>query len=344
MKDRSVVPLSWGTVALAILPGLLIVGAHSGLLGWFLPGVQQAVVQNDLIPVYIALAIVIVGLVVERWFAVWSFPSLGIVLLEMPGLIVALLALFGNPQSSFWQSAPPVLMLIGLIALAVFSVYQTHRRRPIHVPRSGWMLVGSLVLVSLIFVIVEAITARAPDTWAHLLALLPTQLWWLGLLLAPVAICLPLARRDGIVVALVVAAFEFALVEGILDLTYSVDFWAYWEPSATLERARILLSFIPALGFLIVAPIWVLRSATMRGRVLGLLLPPLVALVSADVVASIALRSTEAAYSANLWFTHGVDTVQLLIALILAAVVYRSVGLQGQAPGVLEENVALNER
>jgi hypothetical protein len=156
MKDRSVVPLSWGTVALAILPGLLIVGAHSGLLGWFLPGVQQAVVQNDLIPVYIALAIVIVGLVVERWFAVWSFPSLGIVLLEMPGLIVALLALFGNPQSSFWQSAPPVLMLIGLIALAVFSVYQTHRRRPIHVPRSGWMLVGSLVLVSLIFVIVEA--------------------------------------------------------------------------------------------------------------------------------------------------------------------------------------------
>jgi hypothetical protein len=332
MESRSVPPLSWGTVGLAILPGLLIVGARSGLLGWVLPGLQQAIEQYDLIPMYVALGIVVVGLVVERRFAVWSFPSLGIILLEVPGLMLALLALFGDPQSSFWQSAPPVLMLVGLTAIAVFSVYRAHKHRPIHVPRLGWVLVGSMILVGLVHVIGEAVTAHVPNKWANLLALLPMQLWWLGLILVPIAMCLPLARRDGIFVALVVVAYEFALVEGILDPTYSVDFWAYWEPSATLERARILLSFIPALGFLVATPLWAFRSSSMPGRVLGLLLPPLVALVSTDVVASIALRSTEAAYSVNLWFTHGVDTVQLLMALILAAVVYHSVEHQGQIP------------
>jgi hypothetical protein len=344
MENRSVTPFSWGTVGLAILPGLLIVGARSGLLGWILPGMQQAIEQNDLIPVYVALGIVVVGLIVERRFAVWSFPSLGIILFEIPGLMLALLALFGDPQSSFWQSAPPVLMLVGLAAIAVFFVYRAHKRRPIHVPRLGWVLVGSTILIGLVYVIGEAITAHVPNKWANLLALLPMQLWWLGLILVPVAICLPLARRDGIFAALVVVAYEFALVEGILDPTYSVDFWAYWEPSAVLNVAKSVLSYLPALCFLVVAPTWVFRSSLMRGRILGLLLPPLVALISTDVIASIALRSTEAAYSVNFWFAHGIDTVQLLIALILAAVVYHSAGRQGQASGVPEDNVAVNNR
>ncbi len=75
MENRSVAPLSWGKIGLAILPGLLIVGARSGLFRWFLPRVQQAIEQNDLIPVYVALGIVVMGLVVERRFADWSFPS-----------------------------------------------------------------------------------------------------------------------------------------------------------------------------------------------------------------------------------------------------------------------------
>ncbi len=253
------------------------------------------------------------------------------ILLEAPRLIVALLALFGDPQSSFWQAAPPLLMLVVLAAIAVFSVYRARKQHDIHVPRSGWALVGLMIVVGLVYVIGEAVTARAPNKWAHLLALLPTQLWWMGLILSPVVICLPLARRNGLFATIVVVAFEFALVEGILDPTYSVDFWAYWEPSATLDVAKSILSYLPALCFLVVAPIWMFRAPSTRGRVQGLLLPPLVALVSIDVLASIALRSTEAAYSINSWFAHGVDTVQLLIALVLAVVVYHSSGRRGQA-------------
>ena len=67
MEDRSIVPFSWGKIGLAILPGLLIVGARSGLFRWILPGVQQAIKQNDLIPVYVALGIVIASAVQPGW-------------------------------------------------------------------------------------------------------------------------------------------------------------------------------------------------------------------------------------------------------------------------------------
>jgi hypothetical protein len=324
MEDRSITPFSWGKIGLAILPGLLIVGARSGLFGWILPGVQQAIEQNNLIPVYVALGIVVVGLVVERPLPVWGFPALGIILLQSPGWVLALLALFWDPYVPFGQVPFSTLILVVLVTAAIFSVYQARKRYGIHIPRSGWLLLGLLILVSLVGGVVEAGADRGLSAWESFWVLLPVQLWWLGLILVPVAIGLPLARRNGIFAALVVVAFEFVLVEEVLDPTYSIDFWAYWEPTTALELARIVLAFLPALFFLVVAPIWVFRSPSLRGRVLGLLLPPLVALVGIDVLASIALRSTEAAYSFHSWFAHGVDTAQLLLALVLAAVVYHS--------------------
>jgi hypothetical protein len=70
----------------------------------------------------------------------------------------------------------------------------------------------------------------------------------MGLILLPVAIGLPLARRDGILVGLIVVVFEFVLVDEIFDPTYSVGFWAYWEPSAILDKAKIVLSYLPWSG------------------------------------------------------------------------------------------------
>jgi hypothetical protein len=192
------------------------------------------------------------------------------------------------------------------------------------------VLLGLMILTSVAYAIVEAVTTRGSNEWTSLLALIPLQLWWMGLILLPVAIGLPLTRRDGLLAGLVLVAFQFVLVDEIFDPTYSVGFWAYWEPSAILDQAKIVLSYLPALFFLVITPIWMLRSRSTRGRVLGLLLPPFIALVSTDVIESVALRGTLAEYSINLWLTHSVSTAQFLIALALAAVMYH--WLEGQGP------------
>ena len=330
MQNRSFAPTSWIKVGLAILPGLFIVGTRSGLFRRVF-GLENwlALGQHDLIPVYITLGIVVAGLVVERRLAVWSFPALGLLLFSAPGWLFTLLARFGDPRSRFWQVAPPYLMSAVLAAIAALAAYRVFKQHGLHIPRSGWLLLGLMILVGMAGAIVGAITDRSPDKWMAFAANLPLQLWLTGLLLLSVAIGLPLARRNGVLVGFILVAFEFVLVDEILDPTYSVGFWAYWEPSAILDKAKIVLSYLPALFFLVITPIWMLRSRSTRGRVLGLILPPFIALVSTDVIESIALRGTPAEYSINLWLTHSVSTAQFLMALALAAVIYRWIECQG---------------
>jgi hypothetical protein len=332
MQNRSSVPTSWAKVGLAILPGLFIVGTRGGLFGrvfrledWLAPG------QLDLIPVFITLGIVVAGLVVERRPAVWSFSALGLLLFSAPGWSLTLSARLGDPRSPFWQVAPPYLMLAALAAIAALAAYRVFQQHGLHIPRSGWALLGLTALVGVVGAVVGATTDQGPDKWMAFAGHLPFELWWTGLLLAPVVIGLPLARRDGICAGLVVAAFEFVLVDEILDPTYSVGFWAHWAPSGALELAEVVLSYLPALFFLVVTPAWVLCSRSTRGRVSGLILPPLIGLVCTDVIESIALRGTQAEYSVNLWLTHGVSTAQLLTSLALAAVMYHWIERQGPA-------------
>jgi len=285
--------------------------------------------QHDLIPVYITLGIVVAGLIVERRPAVWSFSALGLLLFSAPGWLFTLFARFGDSRSPFWQVAPPYLMSAALAAIAALAAYRVFKQHGLHIPRSGWVLLGLMVLVSVADAITGVITDRNPNKWGSLLAYLPLVLWWTGLILLPVAIGLPLARRDGLLAGLVLVASQFVLVDEIFDPTYSVGFWAYWEPSAILDKAKIVLSYLPALFFLVITPIWMLRSRSTRGRVLGLLLPPFVALVSTDVIASIALRGALGGYSMGSWLTHGVSTAHLLLPLALAAVMYHWLERQG---------------
>ncbi len=337
MQNRSSVPTSWVKVGLAILPGLFIVGTRSGLFrrvfrleNWLALG------QHDLIPVYITLGIVVAGLIIERRPAVWSFSALGLLLFGAPGWLFTLFARFGDSRSPFWQVAPPYLMLAALAAIAALAAYRAFKQHGFRIPGSGWVLLGAGVLVGVGGAIVGAATDRSPDKWMAFVAHLPLELWWTGLLLVPIVIGLPLARRDGILAGLIVAAFEFVLVDEILDPTYSVGFWAYWTPSRELEQAKVVLSYLPALLFLVVTPVWVLRSRSTHGRVLGLILPPFIGLICTDVIESIALRGTQAEYSVNLWLTHGVSTAQLLTPLALAAVMYHWIERQGPAADTQE--------
>jgi len=322
---------------------LLTVGVRSGLFRQvFSWRIQRALEQNDLIPVYIVLGIAIAGFILERRPAMWSFPALGILLFEARGWIFTP---FADQASPFWQVAGPLLPLAVLAAIAAVAVYRVYKQHGIHIPQLGWVLLCLMILVSVAFVIVGAITDRNPNKWTSLLAHLPLVLWWMGFILLPAAIGLPLARRDGILAGLILVAFEFVLVDEILDPTYHIRFWAYCTPNAKLEQAKIVLSYLPTIFFLIVTPIWVLRSPSTRGRGLGLILPPFIALVSTDVISSIALRGTSAEYSIDTWLIHGVSTAQLLIPLALAAVMYHWLERQGPtAVNAQEDRETLSDR
>ncbi|MDY6877741.1 MAG: hypothetical protein SWK90_16285 [Chloroflexota bacterium] len=90
---------------MAILPGLFIVGTRSGLFRRVF-GLENwlALGQHDLIPVYIALGIVVAGLITERRLAVWSLPAVGMLLLEAPRWLSTRPGDLRNP---FWQFASP---------------------------------------------------------------------------------------------------------------------------------------------------------------------------------------------------------------------------------------------
>ena len=345
VQSRSTVPTGWMKVGLAILPGLFIVGTRSGLFGRFF-GLDnwQALSQNDLTLPSIALGIFVAGLIVERRPAVWSFSALGLLLYSAWGWLSALFARFGDSRSPFWQVAPPYLMSAALAAIAALAAYRAFKQHSLHIPRSGWILLGLVILVGLAGAIVGATADRSPDKWMAFVAYLPLQLWLTGLLLVPMVIGLPLARRDGILAGLVVAAFEFVLVDEILDPTYSVDFWAYWTPSRELEQAKIVLSYLPALFFLVVTPVWVLRSRSTRGQVSGLTLPPFIGLICTDVIENIALRGTQEEYSVGLWLIHGVFTAQLVTSLALAAVTYHWNERQGPAADTQEGREASSDK
>jgi hypothetical protein len=95
----------------------------------------------------------------------------------------------------------------------------------------------------------------------------------------------------------------------------------------------IVLSCLPALLFLVVSPMWVLRSRSVRGRVWGLILPPFIAVVSGEVTRAILCLATPSEYWIDWWFTHILSSSQYLIAVALAAVMYHWIERQGAAAG-----------
>ncbi len=304
MENRSFLPMSWEKVGLAILPGLFIASVRSGLfrqvLGW---KIQRALEQNDLIPVYIALGIVLAGFILARRLAAWSFPALGILI-----GIASLLAL----------SLGPLLLLAVLAAIVALVVCQW---RGLNIPRLGWVLLCLMILVSVVDGVVSTIADRAPDKWIGFWTFLAFCLVWGCVVLLPIAIGLPLARRSGLLAGVAVVAAEFVLVDGIFDPAYALGLWT---SNQTIVK---VVSVIPAVFFLVVSVIWVLRSRSTRGQVCGLLLPAFIALVSAEVIGG----TVRPYYSIDTWLTRGIGAAQFLIAIALAAVIYHWIERQGQA-------------
>lgn len=120
--------MSWGKVGLAVLPGLFTIGASwiASENGW---------VAATGLGVCVLLSMV--GFLVERRLAVWSFTALGI--------------LFGL-SSVLGLALGPLWLLAAIVALVVYQ------RRGIRIPSLVWVLLGLMIAVGAVEII--ALTAN----------------------------------------------------------------------------------------------------------------------------------------------------------------------------------------
>jgi hypothetical protein len=283
MQNHPLTPVSWPKVGLAILPGLLVIGTRSG----FLADVLDARVGQVLEPgglLALCALLVAIGLLRERKLAVWSFPALGILF-------------FG-----VWWLALPV---------TTFCVYQAHKRKFPRSPRLNKMIVSLLGLVFAVDFFLLVLNDYNSDRFFAVSAGLAAFSLWISLLLLPVAAGLPLAQREGLLAGLFVVAAQFMPFTDIFDPSYALGIW-------TSNQALITaVEVIPALGFLVAVPIWVLRCRSTRGQVWGLLLPVFVTLVSSE-----AIYGAPRPHYAEIWTVRAIGVLQFVTASALAVVLY----------------------
>ena len=340
MQNRSFPPTPWVKVGLAILPGLFALATGSGVFKWALgEDVAQTIAQGGLVVVCIPL--ITAGLIRERRLAVWRFPALGIVIpvlaawwwVPLANMVMA----FVDLPNPFWHLAPPVLGFAPLAAIAGAAAYRVWRRHGIQVPRLGWVLLGLMIPVTVAQAITTSVALARPYEWTALLAglWLWHALWGMGVILSAVAIGLPLAWRNGTLAGLMVLAFQYIMTDGLLGCVV-----AGGQPLAgvcictSYQTTLIVLSCLSSLAallFLLVSPIWVLRSRSGRGRLWGLLLPPLITVVSSEAILAIVCRGTPGEYWIGWWLTHVLSSAQFIIPVALAAVLYRSIERQSPA-------------
>lgn len=239
--------------------------AESAPLSWgkiglaILPGLFAFAASWDvnargLIPITglgLCVLLVVAGLIRERKFPVWGFTTLGV--------------LFGLLLGWLWLP----LGLLGLLAPIIILPW--YKRSGVHVSGLAWVLVGLMIAIGVSSPAVLSIFPGYFFNW---------NLWDLAgdiVMLLVVAVGLLLAKRSGLVAGLFVVAAGFILWEEVLDLTYGL-----WKTPWGMVMIAIL-----ALLLLVVSPIWVLRSHSTRGQVLGLLLPALIALASVVTINAI---------------------------------------------------------
>jgi hypothetical protein len=290
IENLPVTPLPWWQVGLAILPGLLTVGQRSGVFRVvFGQEFDQMMVSSGL-PM-VALFLVLGGCIIERRLATWSFPALGILFFTLPGAVMDLtfgLSSGPPPPAHTWVTN---LWFLGVAGVGVAVL--VHRRHTLCMPKLGWALVAMFVLTG------------------------PFLFWFMGLLLLlPLAVGLLATRRSSLLAALIVVGTEFWLVDEIYDPGYAMLMW-----SSNHVAARVV-SALPALVFLVIAPLWVLRARSTWGRMGGVLLPPLVGLVSGEVIRSVVFLGTPGEYTVGMWLLRGGGALQFVVALALAALIY----------------------
>lgn len=287
-------PVPWVEVGEAIMPGLVALVLRSCSVELFGLSVRGGVSFYNSLTAVSAL-LVIVGLLWKRGMASWMFPAVGVFLSMFPGLVMDLL--FPSPGSP-----PPMFGILAnlwpVVAWGVSGVVFWRLRHDISMPKQGWALLGLVVAAG----VLQGGTIMV--------------LFMMGSMVLSMAVGLAFARRHRLVAGLVPVAGMYWWVDSVFDPSY-------FMPSNYATIIEMALGF----AFLVVTPIWVLRSRSPGTRRVGLLLPPSLALVGCEVLRSIAYPP---GYSMGTWLIRGLGAGQLTLLIACAIVVCQSVGSRAE--------------
>ncbi|NIN68256.1 MAG: hypothetical protein GTO63_26830, partial [Anaerolineae bacterium] len=122
-----------------------------------------------------------------------------------------------------------------------------------------------------------------------------------------------------------VVAAEFVLVDGFFDPSYALGIWTS-DPTIVA-----LVSVMPAIFFLVVAPLLVFPSRSTRGRIGGLLLPLFIALVGGEIISGAVRPYYLESWT---WLMRAIGSVQFLMVVALAAVMCHRIGRRGRLTNI----------
>jgi hypothetical protein len=204
-------------------------------------------------------------------------------------------------------------LLASILLWAVGIVFVSKQTRAWSMPSLAWVLLGLIMIGG--FAPGGYYVATLPAGEDARTELITGVLPWLtmtGLLLLPVALGLPLARRHGPLATLfVLGAHSMWLRDSDNIAGYLLRDMPFYPVYAVL---------LPLL-FVGVAPLLFLRARSWWGQVIGLLVPVAIMLAACDVVLLLA-RGPDA-HTPRVWGGNTLQSIMLLSTLALALVLYR---------------------
>jgi hypothetical protein len=225
----------------------------------------------------------------------WSLPALGILLL-LPGVPLV----FVGPW--LWIGYPIVVMIL--------------LGKSIRIPWAAWVLPLLILALGCIDLALGRVAANGISSSGSALASS-------AIALTPVLVGLPFARRHGLRAVLAVVTAESIVYAFMGDPDYAMALYPQgWIVSLALSAPMLI------------CPIWVLSTRSVRWQKRGILWPWAGMLVISVIVPGL-LRSH--AYSWSLWLRHICVAGEFFLAVLLAVSLYsraQSVAKSGVVAGV----------
>ena len=299
--NREVAPVSWGKVALVVVPGILF-------------GISRVISPLGL-PAglcFLLVAILAIGaLVVQRRLPVWGLLALGLltswalqrISFLLPGELTRSLFWIDLPATNdlgryliFSTNIQQLIIAVPVWLMIIWLLWKYHR----FWRYATWvmLLLGSVIVGAAILININV-------------------LLYAGLVLLPVVLGLPISRQYGSLASLFVLGVLSYLV------TFDSD---YYSGYIVNTQPYYPLYVIPLVWMMVcVAPLLLLRARTLRGRAIGLLAP---ALVWGIARVAVPLLVRPDFHPLSIWLGDALGSVFVLSVLALTFYLYSQSGNQ----------------
>jgi hypothetical protein len=309
MKDSRSDPLSWKLVILSVLPGLILTLQNYGMYRvlprstpyWALP----------LCVVFYTIFAITVSFIQKRKLELWIFPALGSSIFEMWWLYY------------IWDTQEePIVVNLFLLAFTLCALIVLFRFRKM-VSKIGIIL---FVIVPTAIILLGLLnTSKGTD---FSLVIITSILYWMIHFIPILTLGLFFVYEYGLSATLLVATCEPFMIKRYLgiDLSYGT----LTSPVKEIQIAQIVSNVIPILVFLVIAPIFVLRSSSRSRQAWILALMSFVVIAIVSYLRVIYLQGPSNPIYVPLWALWMYYLLVLWSPTLLAILIYRNLRIMDQ--------------